>query len=181
METLLIYLGPSLPRIKAQEIFFDAGHDIAVFFRPPARQADIVTDLMTYHPTRLFLIDGVFRENLSVWQKELVYALQFPGLKAIYGAASMGALRAAELDYLGMTGVGKIYEWYRDGVTEDESEVAVSYATREGPDGPRYYVNSVPLVDIRAGVKQHPDPSPAREFLARDGPSLLHGSDAGVM
>ena len=33
----------------------------------------------------------------------------------VYGAASMGALRAAELDAFGMVGIGKIYESYRVG------------------------------------------------------------------
>src|SRR4029077_20448184 len=84
---------------------------------------------------------------------ELVYALQYPGVKAIYGAASMGALRAAELDYLGMIGVGRIYGWYRDSVTEDDSEVAISFAERDTPEGPIYYPSTVPLVDIRAGIE----------------------------
>jgi hypothetical protein len=84
----------------------------------------------------------------------------------------MGALRAAELDWLGMIGLGRIYEWYRDGVTEDDSEVALSYATKESPNGPLYYPQSVPLVDIRAGVEHYGIEFPgelvaleAREFL----------------
>jgi hypothetical protein len=84
----------------------------------------------------------------------------------------MGALRAAELDWLGMVGVGRVYEWYRAGITEDDSEVALAYAVREGPDGPIYYPNTVPLVDIRAGVEDYEKEFPfepvalaAREFL----------------
>jgi hypothetical protein len=100
----------------------------------------------------IILIDGEFRQNLSPWHKELVYALQYPGVKAIYGGSSMGALRAAELDYLGMIGIGRIYEWYRDGVTEDDAEVALSYAVREGW---HYYPLTVPLCDIRSGVQHY--------------------------
>ena len=165
-ERILVYLGPSLPIDKARAILPNA------IFRPPAKQGDIVTDLVNLSPNRIILIDGVFRENLSPWHKELVYALQYPGVKAVYGAASMGALRAAELDFLGMIGVGRVYGWYRDSVTEDDSEVALSFATREGPDGPIYYPQSVPLVDIRAGVEHYerefgsdPIAGHAREFL----------------
>jgi hypothetical protein len=143
METVLVYLGPSLPLANAKAILPEA------IYRPPARQADIVSDVTRFKPTHIILIDGCFRESLSPWHKELLYALQYPGIQAVYGAASMGALRAAELDYLGMIGLGKIYQWYRDGVTEDDAEVAVNYAEHKG----LYHLNSVPLVDIRAGVE----------------------------
>jgi hypothetical protein len=63
----------------------------------------------------------------------------------------MGALRAAELDFLGMIGVGKIYEWLRDGVTEDDSEVVLNYTVHGGV----YRPLTVPLVDIRAGVEHY--------------------------
>ena len=152
-EVILVYLGPSLPLDKARQIL-PAG-----IFRPPAKQGDIVTDVVNLSPTRIILIDGEFRQNLSVWHKELVYALQYPGVKAVYGAASMGAIRAAELDFLGMIGIGKIYHWYRDGVTEDDSEVAINYAVRESPEGPLYYPQSIPLADIRAGVENYVDNS----------------------
>ena len=73
----------------------------------------------------------------------------------------MGALRAAELDWIGMVGIGQIYQWYRDGVTEDDSEVALDYASRETPEGPVYHALTVPLADIRAGVehfeREYPD------------------------
>jgi hypothetical protein len=149
VEKILVYLGPSLSLAKAKAILPQAT------YRPPAKQGDIVTDVANLNPSRIILIDGYFRENLSVWHKELVYALQFPGVKAVYGASSMGALRAAELDFLGMIGIGKIYHWYRDSVTEDDSEVALSFAERDGPDGPQYYPSTIPLVDIRAGVEHY--------------------------
>jgi hypothetical protein len=163
-ELVLCYLGPSLPLAEARAILPNA------IFRPPAKQGDIVTDVVNFHPNRIILIDGVFRENLSPWHKEAVFALQYPNMRAIYGAASMGALRAAELDFLGMIGIGKIYEWYRDSVTEDDSEVALSFAERDGPDGPLYYPSTIPLVDIRAGVENYEANDPelgkqAREFL----------------
>jgi hypothetical protein len=153
----LVYLGPSLSLIKAMEFLPFAT------YRPPARQGDIVSDLVNLSPSRILLIDGEFRQNLSVWHKELVYALQYPGLKAVYGASSMGAIRAAELDYLGMVGVGRIYEWYANGTTEDEAEVAVHYSKHKNG----YHLHSVPLIDIRAGVEQY-DPNGIRGQAARE-------------
>jgi hypothetical protein len=59
----------------------------------------------------------------------------------------MGALRASELDTHGMIGVGKVYEWYRDGVIESDDEVAVS----TNPD--TFEPISAPLVNIRETLK----------------------------
>lgn len=154
VEKILCYLGPSLSLKRAREILPEA------IYQPPAKQGDIVSDVVNINPTHIILIDGVFHSNLSVWHKEIVYALQFPSVKVIYGAASMGALRAAELDWIGMIGIGQIYQWYRDGVTEDDAEVALNYAEKDG----LYYPQSIPLADIRAGVEHL-----SREFPANAG------------
>lgn len=144
---ILVYLGPSLALEKAKAILPHA------IYRPPAKQDDIVSDVVNLAPEVILLVDGEHYQNLSVWHKELVYALQYPSVKAVYGAASMGALRAAETDFLGMIGVGRIYEWFRDGVTEDDSEVALNYTVHGG--GLFYRPLTVPLVDIRAGVEYY--------------------------
>jgi hypothetical protein len=80
--------------------------------------------VLQYSPKQIVLIDGVFHQSLAVWHKEIVYAL-LEGIVCI-GAASMGALRAAELWRYGMVGVGKIFEMYRDG-EEDDSLVAMTF------------------------------------------------------
>ena len=56
----------------------------------------------------LVLIDGYYFTVPAVTHKELLYALD-AGVRVI-GAASLGALRAAELAPLGMTGVGRVFE-----------------------------------------------------------------------
>ena len=43
----------------------------------------------------------------------------------------IGALRAAELSAFGMHGVGMIYRWYRDGILQDDDEVAIAHGTAE--------------------------------------------------
>ena len=156
LDKILVYLGPTLELEKAKAILPEA------IYRPPAKQGDILSDVVNLEPNVILLIDGEFYQNLSVWHKELVYALQYPGVKAVYGAASMGALRAAELDFLGLIGVGQIYRWYQDGTTEDDAEVALSYAEHGGV----YHSLTVPLVDIRAGIEHY-----KREFS--DNPEVI--------
>ena len=54
-------------------------------------------------PGAIGVIDGYFDGVPSVWHKEILWALS-QGIR-VFGGASMGALRAAELDGFGMTGV----------------------------------------------------------------------------
>ena len=90
-------------------------------------------------PQAIGIIDGYFQWAPAVWHKEILWAIQ-QGVH-VFGAASMGALRAAELAPFGMRGVGRIFEAYRDGVLpgsgdepfEDDDEVAVVH----GPAGER--------------------------------------------
>ena len=83
----------------------------------------------------------------AVWHKEILPALD-EGI-AVFGAASMGALRAAELDAFGMIGVGDIYAGYRDGVLEDDDDVAIAHATAE--EGFRELSDA--MVNIRATAR----------------------------
>jgi hypothetical protein len=64
----------------------------------------------------------------------------------VFGAAGIGALRAAELDAVGMRGIGKIFEGYRDGILRDDDEVAVLH----GPEELGYPPLTEALVNIRA-------------------------------
>jgi hypothetical protein len=95
---------------------------------------------------RIAIIDGLFERVPAVWHKEILFALD-RGLH-VYGASSMGALRAAETEPFGMIGVGRIFEAYRDGVIADDDEVAVSHATAEHG----YRSLSAAMVSIRFGL-----------------------------
>jgi hypothetical protein len=79
-----------------------------------------------------------------VWHKEILWAMA-RGIH-VFGAASIGALRAAELDVFGMRGIGRIYEQFRDGVLEDDDEVAVLH----GPEELGYPPLTEAMVNIRA-------------------------------
>ena len=44
----------------------------------------------------------------------------------VVGGSSMGALRASELDDLGMVGIGYVYKAYRTGAITSDDDVALS-------------------------------------------------------
>jgi hypothetical protein len=142
---LVVFLGPSLSALEARNLVPDAT------ILPPARQGDIYRATRDYHPRAIALIDGRFATVPAVWHREILWAMAERGVR-IYGAASMGALRAAELDTYGMVGVGKIYESYRIGryapftePFEDDDEVAV----RHGPPETGCIPVSYAMVDVR--------------------------------
>jgi hypothetical protein len=60
----------------------------------------------------------------------------------------MGALRAAELHQFGMRGVGEIFENFRDGILEDDDEVAVLH----GPAELGYPSLSLAMVNARKSI-----------------------------
>jgi hypothetical protein len=92
---------------------------------PPAGAGDMLR-LLAGSPHTVVLIDGVFGARPAVWHKEILL-LMARGFHVI-GAASMGALRAAELDDYGMIGCGGIYRAYADGRITADDEVAVLHA-----------------------------------------------------
>jgi hypothetical protein len=112
---------------------------------PPAAAGDVYR-VARKKPRAIGLIDGRFETVPSVWHKEILWALA-QGIH-VYGAASMGALRAAELDRFGMVGVGSIYEDFRRGFLQDDDEVAVVHAPAELG----YRPLSEAMVDIRATI-----------------------------
>lgn len=121
--TIVVYLGPTMPRSEAARILPDA------VFRPPAAQSDIISVVDELAPTGILLIDGVFTQQLSVWHKEILYAME-RGV-AVYGSSSMGALRVAETAVFGARGFGQIYDAYASGELADDDEVAVMHAGAE--------------------------------------------------
>jgi hypothetical protein len=130
---IVVFLGPSLAPETAAGI-------LPADYRPPAKRGDI-TDAARGGARIITLIDGVFFQDCSVGHREILAALQ--GGARVIGASSMGALRAAELDTLGMEGVGRIYRLYRDGVLTSDDEVALVFDPETG------IALSEPLINIR--------------------------------
>lgn len=132
----VVFLGPTLS-------VDDARRELDADYRPPVEMGD-VWRVARFQPPAIGLIDGYFHSVPSVWHKEILWAIQ-EGI-AVFGAASMGALRAAELDAFGMIGVGEIYQAYRRGDLEDDDDVALVHA-----DGSlNYRALSEPMVNIRS-------------------------------
>ena len=118
----------------------------SVEVRPPARRGDL-RKVLGERPKVLVLLDGYYYSVPAVTHKEILYALQ-AGVRMV-GAASLGALRAAELEGEGMVGVGRVFEWYREGRLEGDDEVALLHAD-EAFD---YRPLTLPLVELRLAVE----------------------------
>src|SRR5688572_25122311 len=96
--------------------------------RGPAAQGDIASAVVE-GATAIGLIDGRFEDVAAVWHKEILYALE-QGVQ-VFGAASMGALRAAECADFGMIGIGTVFERYWSGELVDDAAVAQLHAPPE--------------------------------------------------
>ena len=137
-EEIIVFLGPTLAREAAESI-------LPARYLPPVACGDILRCLR-FKPKVIAIIDGVFEHRASVWHKEILFALE-QGI-TVFGASSMGALRAVEMEPFGMVGVGRIFESFRDGVYSDDDEVALLHENRAGD----YRALSEPMVNIRATV-----------------------------
>lgn len=149
MQQIIVFLGPSLEAETAEKI-------LAAEYRPPAKRGDI-TKAVADGANIICLIDGVFHQDNAVAHREILSALK-KGVKVV-GASSMGALRAAEMDTLGMVGIGKIYGMFRDRELESDDEVALVFDPETG------FSLSEPLINIRFTLKS------ALEVDVIDGPT----------
>jgi len=133
--SVYVFTGPTLRPDEACA-------ELDAIYLPPVSQGD-VSRVVLRRPRAIGIIDGYFECVPAVWHKEILWAMT-QGIH-VYGSASMGALRAAELSAFGMVGVGKIFAAYRDGRLEDDDEVAVAH----GPGETGYRSLSVAMVNIR--------------------------------
>lgn len=138
LQKKLIFVGPSL---KGSEPLHEFDGDV----RPPVACGDVYRGV-SEGATCIGIIDGVFELERAVWHKEILWALSM-GI-TVFGASSMGALRAVELEPFGMVGVGRIFEWYRDGAIDDDGEVAVLHSPAELG----FRALTEPLVNVRASL-----------------------------
>lgn len=139
--TVFIFLGPSLSVTEARAALPDT--DAPVLYLPPVAQGDVYR-VARHRPRAIGIIDGYFERVPAVWHKEILWAMA-QGIH-VYGASSMGALRAAELAAFGMIGVGEIFSAFHRGALEDDDEVAVIHAPKELG----YRPLSEAMVNIRA-------------------------------
>jgi hypothetical protein len=114
-------------------------------WRPPVRQGDVYRAAQS-QPALIGIIDGYFESVASVWHKEILWAMA-QGIH-VYGAASIGALRAAELAEFGMKGVGAVFRQFHTGALADDDEIAVLH----GPEDVDYVPVSEAMVNVRATI-----------------------------
>jgi len=138
MPKTIVFLGPSLDRTSAEKI-------LPAEYRLPAKRGDILA-AVDAGATIIGLIDGVFHQDSAVAHREILTAVK-RGV-VVVGASSMGALRAAEMHTLGMIGIGKIYQMYKEGTLISDDEVALVFDPISG------YALSEPLVNIRCTLKR---------------------------
>ncbi|MDR2545833.1 MAG: TfuA-related McrA-glycine thioamidation protein [Methanobrevibacter sp.] len=128
----IVFIGPSLPIDECREIL-DAD------YRPPVKRNDIL-HIIDEKPDIIGIVDGVFHQSPAVSHKEILKAIDKN--ITVVGGSSMGALRAAELDDLGMIGIGHIYNRYANGSIESDDDVALVFTSDD------YTHLSVPYVNI---------------------------------
>jgi TfuA protein len=136
MHKPVIYLGPSLSHEKAKKIF-DAD------YRPPAKKGDFLKlSGLEEEISIVGLVDGVFLQDYPPTPIE-VYQLAIKKNMVLVGAASLGALRAVELEKFGVIGIGKIFELYKRRKIFADDEVAVTFAEED------HKIQSEAMIDIR--------------------------------
>jgi hypothetical protein len=128
---IVLFSGPSRPAVEPSA---------NLEFRPPARRGDI-SRLKQEPNTAALLIDGAFLHEPAVTHLELLDFINSG--RILIGAASVGALRAAELRSYGMIGVGCIFHHLLSQSITDDSELAVAMCPYS------FAALSVPIVNIR--------------------------------
>ncbi|HRO10677.1 TfuA-like protein [Amaricoccus sp.] len=119
---IAVLLGPTLPVAEART-------HLDALYLPPAEQGSVFRAVLDHRPAAIAIVDGAFAQRPAVRHKEILWAMS-QGVE-MHGAASMGALRAAELAPCGMIGHGLIYRWYRRIPLADDEEVAVGMTPPE--------------------------------------------------
>ncbi len=128
---MAVFAGPSLP-LEDRPALPD------VTFLAPAARGDVGRAAENYDA--VLLIDGLFHHDLAPSPKECYAALAHARM---FGASSMGALRAAECAPYGFTPLGAIAGWYTHDLIDGDDEVAVGTHPR------RHDALSVALVNVR--------------------------------
>jgi hypothetical protein len=135
-----VFTGPTISSVEASRV-------LEAVYLPPAVEGDVYRVALK-RPQAIGIIDGYFQSTPSVRHKEILWAMS-RGIH-VFGGASMGALRAMELAAFGMEGVGAIFESYRDGILEDDDEVAIVH----GPAEVGYRAKSEAMVNIRQTLRK---------------------------
>jgi hypothetical protein len=142
LEACTLFAGPSLQAIDSQLL---RGGGLMV--RPPVKRGDIERLVAQSPPSNIAFVDGVFHAHPAVGHAEILDALG-AGWR-IWGLSSMGAIRACEMDTLGMTGFGEVYRQFASDPDMSDDEVTLIHQTQEP-----FLSLSEPLIHIRQFLGQ---------------------------
>ena len=137
MNLPIIFLGPSLNINKAKKI-------IDADFKPPAKKGDFINLNLLAERRDIVLIDGVFLQEYPPSPIEVFQVINNKNFK-VYGAASIGALHAVELEKYGMKGIGKIFGLFKKNIINSDDEIAVTFDSN-------YNLLSEAMIDIRYNI-----------------------------
>jgi hypothetical protein len=143
VNDIYVFLGPTL----AEK---DARAELDAVYLPPAAAGDVYR-LWRRNPRAIGIVDGYFDHVPAVWHKEIMWVMEH-GVH-VFGAAGLGALRAAELDSFGMRGAGWAYQAFKEGTLDRDDEVAVRHAAA----GDGYRPLSEAMVNIRRTLRAAQD------------------------
>ncbi|HXU45715.1 MAG TPA: TfuA-like protein [Thermoanaerobaculia bacterium] len=139
-RTVVLFAGPTLAEAEGRRAVPQLADAL---WRPPVAQGDLYLAARE-RPWGIGVIDGYFDRTAAVWHKEILWALA-SGVH-VFGASSLGALRAVECAPYGMEGVGEVYAAFLRGELEDDDEVTVVHA----PAGSGYAAGSEAMVNLRS-------------------------------
>lgn len=165
MSKIIAFAGPSLPATPdpTWKLLLKQ-----VQIRSPAQDGDVFAAARD-QPQTIVLLDGYYFNGCdytvpAVKSQELLLVLK-SGIRVI-GAASMGALYAAQLIQSGVIGVGQVFDWFRDGIIQGPDEVVVLHLPQEFD----YQLITVALVEVRYALQQLVSD---RVLSSTDGQSLI--------
>lgn len=130
-ESAVVFAGGSITREEAPV-------DDDLVWSGPAEQGDMLAAVLEGFST-ILVIDGYFYSRFPCTTFEVMLALE--NGRDVFGAASIGALRAVELNRYGMEGVGTVFEYLKRHEVKPYHIVAQTYDDNDRPV-------TIPLVHI---------------------------------
>lgn len=154
-QVIHVFSGPSLPPSVRPALD-------GFVFHGPASQGDVYR-VAQERPLAIGLIDGYFEHVPAVWHKELLWAMS-EGVH-VFGASSIGALRAAELADFGAVGVGRVFDAFRSNRLRDDDEVAIIHASED--DDYR------PVADAMVNIRETLDKGVRENAISKEAAAAL--------
>jgi hypothetical protein len=120
---VIMFAGPTLAESRRARSLARAR---GVGIRPPIRRRDLpqlLAKTRKANPGVICIVDGVFHDTLAVGHAEIRETLA-RGWR-VWGLSSMGAIRAREMQTLGMRGFGRVFDLFNDSADFQDDEVAL--------------------------------------------------------